>query len=81
VHVELRLLEDRHDARRVLLVAVARDLDEVERDVDRHRANEVGEEEDRALEDAERDELGAFEFGADLPSHLRDPLVDLCTAD
>jgi hypothetical protein len=80
-HVELRFLEDGHHARGVLLVAVARDLDEIEGHVHGHLAHEVGTEEHGPLQDAERDEVGALELGGDLPRHLGYTPIDLIASD
>ena len=81
VHVELRLLQDGDHARRILLVPIRGNLDEVECDVHADLAHQVAAEEHRALEDAAGHQLGALEVFGDLAAHLSHPLVDLFLAD
>src|SRR5205085_6463835 len=82
VHVELRLFQNRHDAGREFLVAVRRHLNEIERcEFERDVPHQIGAEEHRAFEDSEDDQFRAGEVGADLPSHLRNALIDLRFAE
>src|SRR6266849_6858953 len=80
-HVELRLLQNGHDTRRILLRSVGRNLDKVQSDIELDVADEIGTEEDRALEDAESDEVRPGKIGTDLLPHFGDTTVDLLTAD
>jgi hypothetical protein len=60
---------------------VAREDDEVERVGDLDRPREVGQEDERALEDGDEDGLAAGVVGGDLRSQLVDPCLDLVTGE
>jgi hypothetical protein len=65
------------DPARVLVRAVAGQLDEVERVVDRERAREVGDERDRRLERADQQRLEAPVVVAELGAELLDARSEL----
>ncbi len=60
-----------------VLVAVARELDEVERVVDADRTREVADERDRRLEGADEHGLEARVVAGDLRAQLPDPRLEL----
>ena len=70
--VDLEVLEDPHDARRVGRRAVARDRHEVDLAGHGQLAHQVGDEEDRALEDADEQQIAALVVRRDLGAELDD---------
>ena len=74
--VDVEVLEDPDDARGVGRRAVARDRHEVDLARDRQVAHQVGHEEDRALEDADEQQVAAGVVGRDLGAELRDPPLE-----
>src|SRR4051794_5265077 len=68
--VDVEVLEDADDARRVGLRAVARDRHEVDLAGDRQRAHQVSHEEDGALEDADQQQVTPGVVGGDLFTEL-----------
>src|SRR5581483_965823 len=71
--VDVEVLEDPDDARRVGLGAVARDRHEVDLAGHRQVPHQVGHEEDGALEDADQEELAARVVCRDLLAEPGDP--------
>ena len=77
----VEVLEDPHDARGVGRRAVAGDGHEVDLAGDVELAHQVGEEEDRALEHADQDQVAALVVAADLGAELGDAPLELLGRD